>query len=126
MIKGSFKIFPLGHGFLTVCEKQCALAFFAINEFIILLEPGDLFDWNQCIQKSGTVPPNLTEPSDFRVFAVRCIAPLLEDRPPEDQVVERLPRRKGRLGWVGLEPTTNALKGRCSTVELPTPSGNEQ
>jgi hypothetical protein len=24
------------------------------------------------------------------------------------------------LGWVGLEPTTNALKGRCSTVELPT------
>ena len=25
-----------------------------------------------------------------------------------------------RLGWVGLEPTTNALKGRCSTIELPT------
>jgi hypothetical protein len=25
------------------------------------------------------------------------------------------------LGWVGLEPTTNALKGRCSTIELPTP-----
>jgi hypothetical protein len=24
------------------------------------------------------------------------------------------------LGWVGLEPTTNALKGRCSTIELPT------
>jgi hypothetical protein len=24
------------------------------------------------------------------------------------------------MGWVGLEPTTNALKGRCSTVELPT------
>src|SRR4051812_32292411 len=23
-------------------------------------------------------------------------------------------------GWVGLEPTTNALKGRCSTIELPT------
>ena len=27
------------------------------------------------------------------------------------------------LGWVGLEPTTNALKGRCSTIELPTPVG---
>jgi hypothetical protein len=25
-----------------------------------------------------------------------------------------------QLGWVGLEPTTNALKGRCSTIELPT------
>jgi hypothetical protein len=24
------------------------------------------------------------------------------------------------LGWVGLEPTANALKGRCSTIELPT------
>ena len=27
---------------------------------------------------------------------------------------------KRKLGWVGLEPTTNALKGRCSTIELPT------
>ena len=27
------------------------------------------------------------------------------------------------LGWVGLEPTTNALKGRCSTIELPTRAG---
>ena len=26
------------------------------------------------------------------------------------------------MGWVGLEPTTNALKGRCSTIELPTQS----
>ena len=24
------------------------------------------------------------------------------------------------LGWEGLEPSTNALKGRCSTIELPT------
>jgi hypothetical protein len=24
------------------------------------------------------------------------------------------------LGWAGLEPATNALKGRCSTIELPT------
>lgn len=24
------------------------------------------------------------------------------------------------MGRVGLEPTTNALKGRCSTIELPT------
>ena len=28
------------------------------------------------------------------------------------------------LGWAGLEPATNALKGRCSTIELPTP-GNQ-
>ena len=27
---------------------------------------------------------------------------------------------KRKVGWVGLEPTTNALKGRCSTIELPT------
>jgi hypothetical protein len=33
-----------------------------------------------------------------------------------------LEKRGGQiqLGWVGLEPTTNALKGRCSTIELPT------
>jgi hypothetical protein len=30
---------------------------------------------------------------------------------------------KSNVGWVGLEPTTNALKGRCSTVELPTRVG---
>ena len=24
------------------------------------------------------------------------------------------------VGWVGIEPTTTALKGRCSTAELPT------
>ena len=23
------------------------------------------------------------------------------------------------VGWVGFEPTTNGLKGRCSTPELP-------
>jgi hypothetical protein len=28
--------------------------------------------------------------------------------------------RPESMGWVGLEPTTNALKGRCSTIELPT------
>ena len=27
------------------------------------------------------------------------------------------------LGWAGLEPATNALKGRCSTIELPTRAG---
>ena len=25
-----------------------------------------------------------------------------------------------KVGWPGLEPGTNALKGRCSTIELPT------
>ncbi len=29
------------------------------------------------------------------------------------------------VGWVGLEPTTNALKGRCSTIELPTRRSSE-
>ena len=24
------------------------------------------------------------------------------------------------VGWAGLEPATNGLKGRCSTIELPT------
>ena len=27
-----------------------------------------------------------------------------------------------KVGWAGLEPATNALKGRCSTIELPTRS----
>ena len=27
---------------------------------------------------------------------------------------------KSGVGWEGLEPSTNALKGRCSTIELPT------
>src|SRR6186997_3111577 len=26
-----------------------------------------------------------------------------------------------RVGWLGLEPRTNTLKGYCSTIELPTP-----
>src|SRR5436190_18649152 len=30
------------------------------------------------------------------------------------------------VGRVGLEPTTNGLKGRCSTTELPTPTGELQ
>jgi hypothetical protein len=25
------------------------------------------------------------------------------------------------VGWPGFEPGTNDLKGRCSTIELPTP-----
>jgi hypothetical protein len=32
------------------------------------------------------------------------------------------------VGWEGLEPSTNALKGRCSTIELPTrsPAPNQE
>src|SRR5437764_1567723 len=30
------------------------------------------------------------------------------------------------LGWAGLEPATNALKGRCSTIELPTRAGKNR
>ena len=28
--------------------------------------------------------------------------------------------RPSEMGWVGFEPTTNALKGHCSSTELPT------
>jgi hypothetical protein len=31
-------------------------------------------------------------------------------------------RVESGVGWLGLEPRTNALKGRCSTIELPTRS----
>ncbi len=30
--------------------------------------------------------------------------------------------REKKVGWEGLEPSTNALKGHCSTIELPTPN----
>jgi hypothetical protein len=30
------------------------------------------------------------------------------------------------VGWVGLEPTANGLKGRCSTTELPTQQTNNK
>ena len=30
-----------------------------------------------------------------------------------------------KMGWLGLEPRTNALKGRCSTIELPTQEKEE-
>jgi hypothetical protein len=35
-------------------------------------------------------------------------------------IITALPAALTGMGWVGLEPTTNALKGRCSTIELPT------
>ena len=31
------------------------------------------------------------------------------------------PQAIQKMGWAGLEPAANALKGRCSTIELPTP-----
>ena|SRR5213080_2127632 len=31
------------------------------------------------------------------------------------------PKAIQKMGWAGLEPAANALKGRCSTIELPTP-----
>ena len=34
----------------------------------------------------------------------------------------QLSRENRGVGWAGLEPATNALKGRCSTIELPTRS----
>ena len=37
--------------------------------------------------------------------------------------------KKKVVGWAGIEPATNGLKGRCSTTELPThppPSWTEQ
>jgi hypothetical protein len=43
----------------------------------------------------------MTEPSDFRVFAVRCIALLLENISPEDQVLERVAEEKRVFGLDG-------------------------
>lgn len=40
---------------------------------------------------------------------------------PLDLPMPRISRAK-TVGWEGLEPSTNALKGHCSTIELPTPS----
>ena len=75
--------FSLSNTVFSPCVRNNGVGFIlAINEFITLLERGDFFDWNQFTQKSGTVPPNLTESSDFRVFAVRCIAPSPEKEPP--------------------------------------------
>jgi hypothetical protein len=34
--------------------------------------------------------------------------------------IHAFPQLLQRMGWLGLEPRTNALKGRCSTIELPT------
>ena len=61
-----------------------------------------------------------------------CLGDVLRDGAPNSQSIRYSAGRKRRegyickpcsgrfLGWVGLEPTTNALKGRCSTIELPT------
>jgi hypothetical protein len=62
------------------------------------------------IKESGTVPLNLTEPCDFRVFAVRCIAPLSENKPPEDQVVARVAEEKRGSGLGGARTHNQRLK----------------
>src|SRR5581483_11794060 len=36
------------------------------------------------------------------------------------EIVHRHASYGWEMGWAGLEPATNALKGRCSTIELPT------
>ena len=43
----------------------------------------------------------------------------LETSERRDRIRPILPTAE-KLGWAGLEPATNALKGRCSTIELPT------
>ena len=45
---------------------------------------------------------------------------------PSQSTFEQAPTMKRKVGWVGLEPTTNALKGRCSTIELPTRNLEDQ
>ncbi len=34
--------------------------------------------------------------------------------------LEKKEQNPSEMGWVGFEPTTNALKGHCSSTELPT------
>ncbi len=37
-------------------------------------------------------------------------------------LVRKARNNPSEMGWVGFEPTTNALKGHCSSTELPTQS----
>ena len=44
-----------------------------------------------------------------------------------DQFLKRFaPSDKGEVGREGLEPSTNGLKGHCSTIELPTRESAKQ
>ena len=51
--------------------------------------------------------------------ASRRIA-ILDTKKPAELGFMRVCQCLRGLGWEGLEPSTNALKGRCSTIELPT------
>jgi hypothetical protein len=53
------------------------------------------------------------------IFAVMSAGEKNRQNPPQSAVGFFGDKEVGRVGF---EPTTNALKGRCSTIELPTPA----
>lgn len=75
--------------------------------------------------------PPQAEPK-ARNFPIEAFAAFFVSRRVFDNIIKtnalRLPKKittwiqavRGGMGWEGLEPSTNALKGRCSTIELPT------
>ena len=57
--------------------------------------------------------------------AFRCIA-IQDTKKPAELDFMRVCKSGRGVGWEGLEPSTNALKGRCSTIELPTRAGKNR
>ena len=81
---------PLRELVQLFCREGCDGGFKLLNVHKATI------DQSACNGESAVRPglPMLRNPFAFRVFVL--------------------------VGWEGLEPSTNALKGRCSTIELPT------
>jgi hypothetical protein len=56
----------------------------------------------------------------FYSFLDDSVRKRLEARKTRRSTIHEVPDGEAGVGWEGLEPSTNALKGRCSTIELPT------
>jgi hypothetical protein len=70
--------------------------------------------WLACVSHSSTIAI---------IGSFLCLFPAASGITRRAAIEARFPVKMGLqmgVGWVGLEPTTNALKGRCSTIELPT------
>ncbi len=80
---------------------------FAQSRLSIAWPGGILFPRYNCRASAS-----LAEPGFGRWSACPATADWLEERKLNPQL--------SNLGWAGLEPAANALKGRCSTIELPT------
>ena len=74
-----------------------------------------------CLRKAPPIKFQGIHGLKFRKDLADSAEKLLSDSVDADSMT----KGKGGLGWVGLEPTTNALKGRCSTIELPTRRGEK-